>query len=121
MAGWELPFDLSMIGKMDIAVNCPSKEMFNALRSVLDESGVRYASGKKASDDVVEWEERSEDFCFYVSSQKRLWHGPRESTNHDMWSHFQKCTFCGYEDPDIPDVDCEGQELFDLAYVGVAV
>lgn len=121
MSDWETPFLPNKIGEMSIAINCPRKEMFDTLRGILDGNGVRYASGAKASDSVVEWERYSEDFCFYVSEQKRLWHGPKRSTSSSEWSRFQKHTFYGYEDPDIPDIDCGGQDLFDIACGGDGV
>ena len=119
MTGWDTPFDVNLLGCEDVVVNCPRKELYNALTEMLDKSGVRYWSGKKASDPVCGWDLYENDFCFYVNREKRLWHGPTKSTNDPEWSRFQPCTFYGYEDPDIPDDGCCDLDLFSILCGGV--
>ena len=96
-----------MLGNINgVVINCPTVEAYVEMVRVLDEHGFRFANGVSPIDQDVDWAEHGKDFCFYAQG-KRIYYGPKYSTEHSPWSGYAKCTFYGMESDFEPADDSE--------------
>lgn len=98
---WDTPFTEDMLNLPNgIVINCPTYESCQECAEVLRQNDVCYGGPGDRVDETVDarhWGGHKENFCWYVK-QKRLWRGPRASTNKSPWSGFTKSTFYGGSD-----------------------